>query len=370
MASFPGLDWSVPGWDIAVGYTGDLDDLSDPSTIPTSGAAVIRSGQKIRLVEAGAVLDGYDLRHHGTAEWHVTVEADGCTVSNCYVTGNALVLVDQLEGVSGLTVEDCTFDGLKEDWGAAKGPNPYVLGRDGAITVRRCRFVDLQQDAIAAHGGGLVEDCYIAGTGWQTGGHCDAIHCGARGGLIVRRNFIDWSVQEGAPAEPNNAVRIVSEFGAIDDVLVEDNLIVGSGSYTFEVGVKEGRAATKVRVINNRLIVQGLGALYPTGRPADLTYSGNAEAPLPRGWFRVGYKTDESRPFKPRYCAMQDHAETIAADGGAWSEAEIAGGEALVKVRASWATLSGLPFERVAVDELDRWAPEARTVADVDAAVT
>lgn len=369
MASFPGLDWSVPGWDFAVGCPADPDALADPATIPTSGAAVIRSGQKIRLVQAGATLDGYDLRHGGVDEWHVVVEADDCTVKNCYVTDNAQVLIDQLEGVSGLVVEDCTFDGLKEDWSPFGGPNPYVQGRDGAITVRRCLFIDLQEDAIRAHGGGLIEDNCIIGSGWQTGGHCDAIHCGAGGGLIIRHNFVDWTIQDGAPAEPNNAVRIVSEFGAIDDVLVEENLLIGSATYLFEVGIKDATPITNVVIQNNLLLPLGLGELYPQNQPEDLEWTGNTAPPMPRGWFVAGYDIDTSRPFTPRYCTMQDHHDEIAGDSGAWAEAEIAGDQALVKVCASFETLAALPFERVSADVAAEAEPLYTTIEAVDGAV-
>ncbi len=41
-----------------------------------------------------------------------------------------------------------------------------------------------------------------------------------------------------------------------------------------------------------------------------------------------------------RYCAMDDFTPQINADGGAWSEIEVSGGYAVVKVRASSATLT------------------------------
>ena len=41
-----------------------------------------------------------------------------------------------------------------------------------------------------------------------------------------------------------------------------------------------------------------------------------------------------------RYCAMDDFTVTIQADGGDWAETEILGDHALVKVRASAATLT------------------------------
>ncbi len=56
-------------------------------------------------------------------------------------------------------------------------------------------------------------------------------------------------------------------------------------------------------------------------------------------WFICGYKT---RPYRPnmRYCAMDDFTAQINADGGAWSESEVLGGYALVKVRAGATTLT------------------------------
>lgn len=59
-------------------------------------------------------------------------------------------------------------------------------------------------------------------------------------------------------------------------------------------------------------------------------------------WFICGYKQKAGGPFgRPfRYCAMDDFTQQIEADGGAWSESEVLGGYALVKVRASEGTLS------------------------------
>ena len=62
-------------------------------------------------------------------------------------------------------------------------------------------------------------------------------------------------------------------------------------------------------------------------------------------WFVCGYvrRVDaEGAPIVPpeRYCAMDDYTDIIAADGGAWSETEVLGGYALVKVRATEDTLT------------------------------
>lgn len=59
------------------------------------------------------------------------------------------------------------------------------------------------------------------------------------------------------------------------------------------------------------------------------------------GWYIVPYSRREG-PRPVRYCAMDDHTETILADGGDWREVEVLGNRAIVKVRASAATLSTL----------------------------
>jgi hypothetical protein len=58
-------------------------------------------------------------------------------------------------------------------------------------------------------------------------------------------------------------------------------------------------------------------------------------------WFICPYARRNPGKVPPqRYCAMDDFTADIEADGGAWSETEILGDHALVKVRAAPATLT------------------------------
>lgn len=63
---------------------------------------------------------------------------------------------------------------------------------------------------------------------------------------------------------------------------------------------------------------------------------------MPIGWFIAPYKRDLSEPTPTRYCAMDDATSLIRADGGDWHESEFLGNRAIVKVRASAATLSAI----------------------------
>lgn len=60
------------------------------------------------------------------------------------------------------------------------------------------------------------------------------------------------------------------------------------------------------------------------------------------GLFLAPYKRLAAAAFPSRYCAMDDFTAAILADGGVWSEAEILGNQAIVKVRASAATLASI----------------------------
>lgn len=74
-------------------------------------------------------------------------------------------------------------------------------------------------------------------------------------------------------------------------------------------------------------------------------------------WFLVPYLRRTSMPRPERYCAMDDFSSAIKADGGEWTETEVLGNHAIVKVRASAATLQTINaaqgFTRLPKDRLD-----------------
>lgn len=65
------------------------------------------------------------------------------------------------------------------------------------------------------------------------------------------------------------------------------------------------------------------------------------------GWFLVPYQatTGSVGPGSARQCAMNNFNGAILADSGAWSESECLGNHAVVKVRASAATLTTIAGE-------------------------
>lgn len=79
---------------------------------------------------------------------------------------------------------------------------------------------------------------------------------------------------------------------------------------------------------------------------------------MPTAWFICPYKRVVGASIPTRYCAMDDFTPQIYAEGGAWSETEILGDQAIVKVRASAPTIAaivgaGVGFQRLPKDALD-----------------
>lgn len=80
---------------------------------------------------------------------------------------------------------------------------------------------------------------------------------------------------------------------------------------------------------------------------------------MPIGWYIVSYKRREGPGLPTRYCAMDDYTtEIIYTYGGAWTETEILGNRAVVKVRCRPAVLNFLDtvlgFRRLPKDRLDQ----------------
>lgn len=73
-------------------------------------------------------------------------------------------------------------------------------------------------------------------------------------------------------------------------------------------------------------------------------------------WFIAPYKRRVGA-FRPtRYCAMDDFTSLVRAKGGDWSESEVLGNRAIVKIRASAATITTIAatagFKRLPKDLL------------------
>lgn len=76
---------------------------------------------------------------------------------------------------------------------------------------------------------------------------------------------------------------------------------------------------------------------------------------MPIGWYIVPYKRRLATRLPTRYCEMDDYTSEIYSYGGQWTETEVLGNVAIVKVRARQAILDALDarFQRIPRDRLD-----------------
>lgn len=76
------------------------------------------------------------------------------------------------------------------------------------------------------------------------------------------------------------------------------------------------------------------------------------------GWFIAQYKRrNPGQVPAERYCVIDDYTQQIFSEGGTWSESEVLGNAAIVKVRAQPATLTTIAadplIDRIPLAKLD-----------------
>src|SRR5918993_880542 len=232
-------------------------------------AGVSVSGQAIAIKQAGAVLDGYDLRGYS-----VTVQANGVTIKNSLLNATGYHTITQTAGASGLVVEFNTFDGQKAN-GTINGD---MVMSETVATIRNNEFFNLPADGVNT-AGGLIEHNYFSGASYQSGAHADAISIHRTvAPVTIRGNYIDFIKPSDSAQGTNAAIKIASHFGAITDVTVVGNVLIGGG-YNAYVGQDKG-AITNVRLTNNLMGLTEYGDkpgqyLFPGNHGSAFTMSGN-----------------------------------------------------------------------------------------------
>jgi len=133
--------------------------------------------------------------------------------------------ITQAPGASGLTVQNCTFNG---------GDNvelaSFINSVAGYVKIINNKFLNTPAHTIHISNG-VVSGNYISGGGSEPGAHPDAVNVyDTTGPVVVSNNFIDFT-NGGEPQVTNAAVRISTDDGNTSNVLVTNNILLG-GQYT------------------------------------------------------------------------------------------------------------------------------------------
>ena len=248
----------LPGIDTMTGNPYATSSLLDVMKITqNSKAPYYYSPSKniVYVTQAGAVLSGINFR---TAT--VYIQANNVTVKDCTLTATTgFWAAAQANGVSGATIENCTFVGSKSP---TEG-NDWISSSLG-ITIKDNTFLNSPTDSIDIHSG-VVTGNYFSGEGYGTLEHADTIYVtGSTGPTTITDNFIDETPNPGSAGFSNSDMRLTNEFGGLNDVTVSGNYLLGAG-----FGVEAGSTNTtytisNVSIANNDIGFSAFGPYYST----------------------------------------------------------------------------------------------------------
>ena len=257
----------LPGIDTRTGNLDPVSSLTNYMSLTTSSSAPYHyspSEGYVVVTQAGAVLSGINF---GAATLYI--DANNVTVKDCSFTPSAhsgYYSLQQQANVSGAVVENCTFTGPTY----STGLNAFVTSAT-PMTLEDNSFLNTGNHAINIDAG-VVTGNYFSGEGFVVGAHADAIDVEATTApLSITNNFIDWTPTPGAAVGGNNAIRVSTEAGAVSNLTVSGNYLIGA-DYTVAAG--GGPEFSNVSVTNNYLGFGYAGAFYP-GTGQGVTQSGN-----------------------------------------------------------------------------------------------
>lgn len=221
----------------------------------TSGQGWRWDGSQVIVELAGAMLDSLDI------SGCVDVKANNVTISKtriravCEYTIN--IYYDGSNSRAGLVVTDVEIDGT-DNLRARKG----VQGEN--FTVTRTNIHGISAKAVVLGSNTLLQDSYVHDyvCGKDPDVPTDTIHqsgIGTNGGdtnIIMRHNHVDMRPTDALFGYDcvSGGISNYIDFGSIDNMLVERNLINSDG-YCVKAGINQGDApypnSTNVRYLNN-----------------------------------------------------------------------------------------------------------------------
>jgi hypothetical protein len=248
-AVLPGID-TMTGNPYAASALLDVTKITQKTTAPYYYSP---SRNAVIVNQAGAVLSGINF---GDAT--VLIQANNVTIKDCtFADTTGFWAVAQNTGISGATVENCTFTGSK----SPTESTVWIASQLG-ITIEDNTFLNSPADSIAIQQG-VVAGNYFSGEGYSTGAHGDAIYIpDTTGPVTITDNFIDETPNAGAQGLSNTDIRITDEGGAnTAGVTVSGNYLIGAG-FAFEVGLANTNPVSNVSFANNYIGFNLYGQYY------------------------------------------------------------------------------------------------------------
>ncbi|MEH2475594.1 hypothetical protein V1281_003231 [Nitrobacteraceae bacterium AZCC 2161] len=187
------------------------------------------------ITKAGTVITGLDIL--GT----VQINAPNVTLKNCKVTAANWSVVKIAPGVTGAVIQNCEINGRGRS--GADGS----CGINGQGTFLNNNIYNVE-NGINLTGSSVIQGNYIHGLLAPGSPHYDGIQIdGGVSDVNISHNTV-INDQGGV-----STIMIDNGFGAISNILVENNRLIGGGFTVYSDGQFKDAAITGVAFINNRL---------------------------------------------------------------------------------------------------------------------
>jgi hypothetical protein len=176
------------------------------------------------------------------------------TLINCSVTSSAYSVVHIGDGVTGVTVQNCTINGVGSG-------NDGSHGIQGQGTFIANNIYNVENGITLSSGNSLIQDNFIHDLRASGSPHYDGIQIdGGISNVIIRHNTVINDHNQTA------AVMIDNYFGPISNITVDNNVLVGGGYTVYSDGQFSGGSITGVSITNNHI---------GGGYWGDITYTAN-----------------------------------------------------------------------------------------------
>jgi hypothetical protein len=187
------------------------------------------------ITKAGAVVSGLDIL--GT----VQINAPNVTLKNCKVTAANWSVVKIATGVTGTVVQNCEINGR----GSSGADGSCGINGEGTFLNNNIYNVE---NGINVTGSSSIQGNYIHGLLAPGSPHYDGIQIdGGVSNVNINHNTI---INDHGQV---SAVMIDNGFGAISNIVVENNRLIGGGFTVYSDGQFRDAVISGVAFINNRL---------------------------------------------------------------------------------------------------------------------
>ncbi len=207
-----------------------------PTAATTGPSGALTPSGSITVTTSGTVLQDLDV----TGIIYIAPGVSNVTIKNVRVrSSTTLYLID--DRGTNLTIQDSELTGT-----GFPAPTDAVNLSFGTLTLTR-DDISVVRNGVNLSGPALIQDCYFHGIVQNPSSHNEDIYIGAGGNVRIVHNTLLNGLAQTA------AVFIKSDFGPINDVLLQNNLMAGGGYVVYGGGAGPHGTATNVRATGNTI---------------------------------------------------------------------------------------------------------------------